>query len=64
MFGETDQETNRKVHAVLDGGLLAMLCVGEKLAERERGEAEAVVTRQLRVGLANVKSERRPRDRL
>ncbi|HEY8061934.1 MAG TPA: triose-phosphate isomerase [Gemmatimonadales bacterium] len=55
VFGETDQETNRKVHAVLDGGLQAMLCVGEKLAERERGEAEAVVTRQLRVGLANVK---------
>jgi triosephosphate isomerase len=56
VFGETDLETNRKVHAVIDGGLQAMLCVGEKLAERERGEAEAVVTRQLRTGLANVKA--------
>jgi triosephosphate isomerase len=55
VFGETDRETNRKVHAVIDGGLQAILCVGEKLAERERGEAEAVVTRQLRAGLANVK---------
>lgn len=55
LFGETDEETNRKVRAVLDGGLLAMLCVGEKLAERERGETEAVVTRQLRAGLAGVK---------
>lgn len=56
VFGETDQETNRKVHAILDGGLQAVLCVGEKLAERERGEAEVVVTRQLRTGLANVKA--------
>ena len=54
VFGETDEETSRKVRAVLDGGLLAMLCVGERLLERERGETEAVVTRQLRAGLTNV----------
>jgi len=57
VFGETDEETNKKVRAVLDGGLLAILCVGEKLLERERGETEAVVTRQLRAGLAGVKSD-------
>ncbi|MGH7593050.1 MAG: triose-phosphate isomerase [Gemmatimonadales bacterium] len=57
LFGETDQETNRKVHAVLGGGLQAMLCVGEQLAERTRGEADAVVTRQLRIGLAHVKTD-------
>jgi triosephosphate isomerase len=56
LFGETDEETNRKVHAVLGGGLLAMLCVGETLRERERDETEAVVTRQLRAGLAGVDS--------
>ncbi|MGH7523225.1 MAG: triose-phosphate isomerase [Gemmatimonadales bacterium] len=54
VFGETDQETNRKVQALAAGGLQVVLCVGEKLAERERGEAEAVVTRQLRIGLAGV----------
>ena len=54
VFGETDEETNKKVLAVLEGGLMAMLCVGEKLLERERGETEAVVTRQLRAGLAGV----------
>ena len=57
VFGETDEETNKKVRAALDGGLLAMLCVGEKLLERERGETEAVVTRQLRAGLAGVKGD-------
>ena len=52
VFGETDEETNRKVLAVLGGGLLAMLCVGETLAQREAGETGAVVARQLRAGLA------------
>ncbi len=54
VFGETDEETNRKVHAVIDGGLLAILCVGETLAQRERGETADVVARQLRAGLAGV----------
>lgn len=54
VFGETDAETNRKVHAVLDGGLMALLCVGEKLEEREAGTTAAVVVRQLRAGLAEV----------
>jgi triosephosphate isomerase len=34
-----------------------MLCVGEKLEERERGQTEAVVLRQLRAGLADLASE-------
>ncbi len=54
VFGETDEETARKLRAVLDGGLLAMLCVGEKLEEREAGETEAVVRRQLTAALAGV----------
>ncbi len=57
LFGETDEETNRKVQAVLAGGMLAILCVGEKILERERSETEAVVTRQLRAGLAGVKAD-------
>ena len=54
VFGETDEETNRKVLAVLGGGLLAILCVGETLAQREAGETSRVVAQQLRVGLAGV----------
>lgn len=54
VFGETDRETNQKVRAALDGGLLTILCVGEKLEEREAGQTAAVVTRQLRAGLAGV----------
>lgn len=51
VFGETDEETGRKLWALLDGGLTPVLCVGEKLDERERSETEAVVLRQLRSGL-------------
>ncbi len=47
VFGETDAETEKKVLAVLEAGLTPMLCVGEKLEERESGETMAVVTRQL-----------------
>jgi len=51
VFGETDQETGRKVRAVLAAGMTAFLCVGEKLEEREAGHTEAVVLRQLGAGL-------------
>lgn len=51
VFGETDAETGRKVKAILAAGLTPMLCVGEKLDQREAGETEAVVLRQLRAGL-------------
>jgi triosephosphate isomerase len=54
LFGESDQDTNRKLRAAVGGGLVGMLCVGEKLKERERGDTDAVVTRQLRMGLIDV----------
>lgn len=46
-FGETDDDTRRKVGAALGAGLLPLLCVGETLAEREAGHTVAVVVRQL-----------------
>lgn len=57
VFGETDAETHRKVRAVLDGGMLAVLCVGEKLDEREAGATAAVVERQLRAALPGTSAD-------
>jgi triosephosphate isomerase len=57
VFGETDEETGKKVRALLDGGCTAFLCVGEKLEEREAGKTAQVVLRQLRAGLAGVSPE-------
>ncbi|MGH7570090.1 MAG: triose-phosphate isomerase [Gemmatimonadales bacterium] len=51
VFGESDADTGRKVHAVLAAGLLPVLCVGETLAQREAGETMGVVTRQLAAAL-------------
>jgi triosephosphate isomerase len=56
VFGETDEETGRKVRALLDAGLTPMLCVGEKLSEREAEQTESVVNRQLRAGLKAVQA--------
>jgi triosephosphate isomerase len=51
VFGETVEDTQRKMMAAAAGGLKAYLCVGETLAQREAGETEAVVTSQLRSAL-------------
>ena len=47
LFGETDEDSARKVRSVLAGGLAAMLCVGETLEERDAGRQRTVVLRQL-----------------
>ena len=49
--GETDEIVARKVQAAQRNGLLPIVCVGETLEERERGETLAVITRQIRGGL-------------
>lgn len=45
--GETDQQVADKAQAALSRGLTPIVCVGETLAQREAGETEAVVKRQL-----------------
>lgn len=47
LFGETDEAVGKKVEAALRHGLVPILCVGETLEQREAGEEEAVVRRQL-----------------
>jgi triosephosphate isomerase len=46
-FGETDESTGRRAAAALEAGLSVIACVGELEEERERGETEAVLRRQL-----------------
>ena len=48
---ETDALVRAKAEAALKAGLTAIVCVGETRAEREAGEAIAVVTRQLKGSL-------------
>jgi triosephosphate isomerase len=46
-FGETDPTVARKAKAALAAGLLPIICIGETLAERDAGQALAVVGQQL-----------------
>jgi triosephosphate isomerase len=54
LFGETDEALARKVPAALVAGLQPILCVGESYAQREAGETEDVLRRQLEADLAGV----------
>ena len=56
LFGETDDVVGKKVGAARRAGLRPIVCVGERLEEREAGSAEAVVERQLRRALALAES--------
>jgi triosephosphate isomerase len=54
LFGETDETVNRKLKAALEAGLLAIVCVGETLEEREAGRTEEVVFGQVKQSLADL----------
>ena len=47
LYGESDAQTAAKFAAVKKAGMTPILCVGETLAERDAGQTEAVVARQL-----------------
>ena len=56
IFGETDEQCAKKCAAASKAGLSVMLCVGETIEQREAGETERLVTRQLRQGLAQTEN--------
>ena len=57
IFGETDDDVNRKVKAVFKHEMTPIMCVGETLEEREEGLADEKVLRQLKAGLTGVSGE-------
>jgi len=50
-FGETDLTVNRKTAAAFTAGLTPIVCIGETLDQRERGETFAVLDKQIKQGL-------------
>jgi triosephosphate isomerase (TIM) len=54
LFGETDEELNRKVQAAFRNGLKVILAVGETLEEYESGRTVEVITRQLNAALYGI----------
>ncbi|MGN6367910.1 MAG: triose-phosphate isomerase [Phycisphaerae bacterium] len=51
VIGETDALLNKKLHAVINAGLIAVLCIGEKLEERQANKTFDVCKTQLVEGL-------------
>ena len=56
-FGEHDDVVNRKVKAAFASGLVPIMCCGETEAEREAGDTNAKVERQVRQGLDGLTSQ-------
>lgn len=54
IFGETDDQERRKVKAAVEHGFTALLCVGETEAEKDSGQFQTVLRRQLETGLKEV----------
>ncbi|MEE9270878.1 MAG: triose-phosphate isomerase [Candidatus Krumholzibacteria bacterium] len=54
VIGEGDEVVCNKLKAALEAGLMAVLCVGEQLEQREAGDAESVVREQLDIALRDV----------
>tara|TARA_B100000214_G_C23878648_1_gene586201 strand:+ start:317 stop:1048 length:732 start_codon:yes stop_codon:yes gene_type:complete len=54
-FSESDEQINRRALSAQAHGLVPIVCVGESFEQRERGEAERVIRRQIEQGLENLK---------
>jgi triosephosphate isomerase len=56
-FAETDKTVNLKLKKAHQAGLLPIVCCGESLGEREAGETENVVRRQLETAFEGVTAD-------
>lgn len=56
-FGETDETVNKKIKAALAHGLIPIVCIGELLEEREKGETINKVNSQINAGLEGLGKE-------
>jgi triosephosphate isomerase len=53
-YGETDATVNIKTKAVLAAGLTPIICIGETLSEREAGETDEVIAKQVSGALSDL----------
>jgi len=56
-FCETDETVLKRTQATLEAGLTPIVCVGERLEEREAGKTEAVLMRQFEGGIAGLTAQ-------
>jgi triosephosphate isomerase len=56
-FFETNETVNKKIKAVINSGLIPIVCVGETLAQREEDKTLEVIKQQIQQGLKDMSSE-------
>jgi len=56
-FGETNSIVKKKVRIAFSTGLVPIVCVGETLQEREKGETLRVLEEQVKIGLSELTTE-------
>jgi triosephosphate isomerase len=61
VMGETDEMARKKVRAVLGSGMKPILCVGETIEQREKGDTYRVCETMTREGLGEVRGDEIPR---
>ena len=54
VFGDSDADVRQKTRAVLEAGMRPVVCVGETAEQRDAGQAENVVRRQLQAVIAGL----------
>lgn len=57
IFKETDEDINKKAHAVFNHGMTPIICVGETDEERESGKANEVVGNQVKKAVEGLSEE-------
>lgn len=56
-FGETDETVGLKVETAVRHGLIPLICIGETLAQRQAGEADATLKKQVEGALARLRGK-------
>lgn len=57
IFGETDEDVNKKAKAVLKNGMKPIICVGESLETKEAGQTGEFVAEQVKAALSGLSGE-------
>ena len=56
-FAETDETVNKKIKAAFENELKPIVCVGEKLEQREAGITDEIITKQTELALEGLTPE-------
>ena len=58
-FGETDETVGLKTEAAVRHGLVPLICIGETLEDRDSGQADAVLAREVRGALGKLNASQK-----